>query len=391
MENIFLSKKSQKAGWLFQLSLLSGGGGLFISSLTQTYHRQANQHFSLSPFFFLFGFILSFLFFWLLLNLIFKLAQKKLTAWPRPVSFRFFSWRFLWPFFLYYLTPLLHCYYLDREDFQIRLFSLGGLPFLCLILLLLVNRLLTWDLFPQLQKIAHSFNHLDQRHKKVLLFLATLFIYNLVAFVLVEKGLSFSGDEPYYLLNAHSLLHDRDINLANNYAHQDYFHFYSRKENPNFRLGVYARQGKKGPDYLYPINLFGVSILILPQYWLSHFLQGKWLVFILKSSLSLWAALLGVQLYLLLLEIWRKEKIALTVWGLTSLSAPILFYAVHIYPEIPIAFFCTFLYRRLRSVRFNSQISLLGYGLLLGLFPWFGLKYNIIFWAFFLLFLYHLF
>lgn len=374
------------------LSFLSGGTGLFFSSLCRLKDlRMTAHHFSLSlPFFFL-GFILSFFLFFLMKKGIHKLEEKRLHQPPVSTSpFNLFPSTLLWPFLLYYLTPLLHRYYLDKEDFQTRLLSLGGLPFVFLIVFLLARGSFTSDLFPWLRKISSSFTRLEQRRKLVILFLAALLIYNLVAFGLVEKGLSFSGDEPYYLLNTHSLLHDRDINLANNYAHQDYFHFYSREENPNFRLGIYARQGKKGPDYLYPINLFGVSILILPQYWLSHFFQGKWLVFILKSSLSLWAALLGVQLYLLLLEIWRKEKIALTVWGLSSLSAPILFYAVHIYPEIPIALFSTFLYRRLRSGHFNSRTRFLGYGFLLGLFPWFGLKYNIIFWAFFLLFLYHL-
>jgi len=384
--------RAQKLIPFLWVGLLSGGNGLFFSSLGQLKHLQTTSpHFSLSLSLFSLGAILGFLFFFFLAKLLLQLEQKQPPPSPRSRAVRrlgpFFS---LWPFLLYYLTPFLHLYYLDKEDFQIRLFSLGGLPFLGLVLLLLVRGSFNLDIWPRLRKIANSFTHFSQGQKILILFLTTFLIYNLVALVLVEKGLSFSGDEPYYLLNAHSLLHDGDINLANNYAHQDYFHFYSREENPNFRLGVYARQGKKGPNYLYPINLFGVSILILPQYWLSHFLQGKWLVFILKSSLSIWAALLSLQLYLLLLETWRKEKIALTIWGLSSLSAPIVFYAVHIYPEIPIAFFCTFLYRHLRLGNFASRSRLLLYGFLLGLFPWFGLKYNIIFWAFFLLFLYQL-
>jgi hypothetical protein len=69
--------------------------------------------------------------------------------------------------------------------------------------------------------------------------------------------MTFSGDEPNYLMTTHSLYKDGDINLANNYARKDYFHFYSRKDNPRLKLGIYARYGKKGQDYIFPINLPG--------------------------------------------------------------------------------------------------------------------------------------
>ncbi len=60
--------------------------------------------------------------------------------------------------------------------------------------------------------------------------------------------MTFSGDEPNYLLTTHSLLADRDINLENNYRNRDYFHFYDEKENPNLRMNPYARAGSKAAD-----------------------------------------------------------------------------------------------------------------------------------------------
>ena len=35
-----------------------------------------------------------------------------------------------------------------------------------------------------------------------------------------------TGDEPYYLLIAHSLVHDGDFELSNNFANQDYRAYY---------------------------------------------------------------------------------------------------------------------------------------------------------------------
>ncbi len=42
----------------------------------------------------------------------------------------------------------------------------------------------------------------------------------------VITAMSSTSDEPYYLLVAHSLLHDRDMDLANNFATRDYLPFY---------------------------------------------------------------------------------------------------------------------------------------------------------------------
>ena len=38
--------------------------------------------------------------------------------------------------------------------------------------------------------------------------------------------MSSTSDEPYYLLIAHSLLHEQDLDLADNFARADYLPFY---------------------------------------------------------------------------------------------------------------------------------------------------------------------
>lgn len=239
-----------------------------------------------------------------------------------------------------------------------------------------------------LDRTVLRFSALSSRLRLAILFLASLAVYQVAAFILVSRGTTFSGDEPYYLLTTHSLLRDGDINVADNYARQDYFHFYSQKENPRLKLGIYGRQGKKGKDSVYPINLPGISVLMLPFYWLSQLVSGRWLTFILKASLSVWAALLGLQVYLYARERWERERLSLGLWALYAFSAPVLFYAVHLYPEVTVAFLAVYIFRKVSGrTPPRTDVLILG-GLMLGLFPWFGLKYSFLFYPLLIVSLY---
>jgi hypothetical protein len=197
---------------------------------------------------------------------------------------------------------------------------------------------------------------------------------------MVSKGKAFIGDEPYYLLTAHSIYKDKDINVANNYEDEDWFEFYPKERYPNLRISAYARWGKKGGGHLYHINQPGISVLIQPFYWLSRLFQGTTRIFILKGSLSIWAILLGLQIFLLSNELWKNEKRSLFLWFLYSFTAPIFFYSFHLYPEIPIALFSLYVFRKARAPGNLTIFSYIFCGFLLSLFFWFGLKYNMIFW-----------
>ncbi|MGB7295113.1 MAG: hypothetical protein WBC70_05935 [Candidatus Aminicenantales bacterium] len=295
------------------------------------------------------------------------------------------------PLGLFLLSPWLLRFYTTSGDLRTRLRLLAVLAVMGTLFLhlswfdrFLIKRGSWFD------RTVSRFSSLAPRRRLLVLFLISFFIYQAAGFILVREGTSFSGDEPFYLLTTHSLLRDGDINVANNYAQQDYFHFYSKKDHPRLRLGIYGRQGKKGEGTIYPINLPGTSVLMLPFYWLSQLFSGKWLTFFLKTSLSLWASLLGLQIYLYARETWEKERLSLGLWTLYSFSAPVLFYAVHLYPEIPIAFFAIFIFRKVGGRTHLSFRQLLLCGFLLGLFPWFGLKFSFIFYPLFLVSLYFL-
>lgn len=304
------------------------------------------------------------------------------TRLPGALRSGLVSW---FPLLVLGLAPVLLGDYLDRDDLRRRLIVLGAMVLAALVYLKAVEagpalaRRATG-----LKRLGEKFSALSLRRKLVFLFLAAFLVYNLATLALVVKGRTFSGDEPNYLLTTHSLLRDGDINLANNYEQKDYYHFYSRELFPRLRLGVYANQGKQGPGTLYPVNLPGIAVLMLPRYALSGLFEGGTRTFLLKGSLAVWAALLGLQIFLLARRTSADEKKALAVWGLYSFTAPVLFYATHLYPEVVIAFASALLYRKLTDERPLSTAAVAALGALLGSFLWFGVKYNFLFGPFLL-------
>ncbi len=228
--------------------------------------------------------------------------------------------------------------------------------------------------------VVERFSRMSQKKRLWVLFLAAFLTYNLGAAILVSGGRAFSGDEPYYLLTTDSLYQDMDINLSDQYGEGDHVHFYPPELYPNVRLRAYARFGHKGEGHIYPINQPGVSALVLPWYALSQLFKGRVLIFLIRSSLTLWAALLGIQVYLLFTQLWRNEKLSLLLWFLYSFTVPVFFFAFHVYPAIPITLFSVYIFRKATGpdppTRFEYALS----GFLLALFPFFGLKYNMIFW-----------
>ncbi len=298
----------------------------------------------------------------------------------QPKQVRKFDELVLLPLLLTLLSPFLLVHYTTAIDFQVRL-NVFTIVVIAAALLLKWFELRRFGMKSPAVRLVDYLHRIPRKKRLFLMFAAAFLIYTFCAGILVlQKGLAFSGDEPYYLMTTDSLYEDGDINVADEYAERDYYNFYPREQFPNLRIRPYARFGKKGTQYIYPISQPGVSALILPQYWLSRFFEGRTRVFILKSSLALWGALLGLQLYLLALELWKNRYAAALVWFFYAFTAPILFFSIHIYPEVPVALFTVYIFRKARSDQTPSVFHLFFSGFLLALFFWFGLKYNMIFY-----------
>ena len=95
-------------------------------------------------------------------------------------------------------------------------------------------------------------------HPSFLIFLASFAVYAALVPWMV-KVWQRSGDEPHYLLAAHSLAFDGDFDLADNYARRDYLSFYSE-----YYLDPHTRPGPRSGQVL--THNLGLSILIAPAY-----------------------------------------------------------------------------------------------------------------------------
>jgi hypothetical protein len=277
------------------------------------------------------------------------------------------------PLLLLSLAPLSLRHYIDASDLRERLwlFVLGTVGALLYLKVISLRRWAAASGKPPWWKWSPAFRALPTRKKLLILFAAALLVFNSGSLLLISRGITFGGDEPHYLLITHSLLRDHDFDLAKNYAQKDYsgFMMFNGEIAPHVVTG--ARPGS-----LYSFHSPGVSFLLLPFYAAGALLKGKGFMFMIRLGMSLWGALFAAQVYLLARQQWGKERLALWLWFLTSFTAPVFFYAIHVYPEIIVAFLGLTAYRVLRFSPTLTGARAAVCGLFLGAFIWFhALKY----------------
>lgn len=220
-----------------------------------------------------------------------------------------------------------------------------------------------------------------------------------------------TGDEPFYLMTATSLIKDSDLNESNNYVDYQFWEFAPTCEEMakphwgdvgpkalNSVPGVFApglRGGcpntPEGFEYLpphfskdtlrpgsYTKHGIGLSVLIAPVYALG----GRVLVMLFINFL---AALIGLNCWLLAWEMTGRRGVAWWTWGAMLFISPLLPFAFLIFPAIPAALMVIYSWRRLRlvaqarlvaqekgeeAVEMNGMGRALLIGACLGALPW---------------------
>lgn len=133
------------------------------------------------------------------------------------------------------------------------------------------------------------------------------------------------GDEPHYLLLTHSLAHDFDADLANNYAAQDWRAFLDRPLAPQPGDPV----GRRGERYSRH-NLLLPLILALPYRLLG--LRGAQLTLCALAAALVWATLRVARHYCP-----ERPGEALMAMGLLAFSAPLILFSHQAWVEVPAA------------------------------------------------------
>lgn len=170
------------------------------------------------------------------------------------------------------------------------------------------------------------------------------------------------GDEPQYLMVAQSILQDHDLALDQDFQEKRYEAFFSRPLDPHFRI--------RGPQgQIYSLHAIGLSILILPAYWLGGYAGASFFM-------ALVAALLVHQIRRLIADLSGDERLAEGTAWLVGLSPPIIHFAGLIFTEIPAALLlCVGLRAGIFGRTRGSAILAASCAATL---PWFNVRYAIL-------------
>ncbi len=208
--------------------------------------------------------------------------------------------------------------------------------------------------------------------KPVGLVIAALLAFNAGSVLMLGKGIGFSGDEPHYLLMTYSLLHDGDLDLANNYRRKDY-NVYTIKPVTIPQAHVV---GGRSPGSAYSFHSPGIAFLLVPFFAAGSLFGKAGIILLIRFGMSLVGALFALQVFFFVRDAWKDERRAFLVWALVALATPVYFYSIHVYPELIVGLFAFVVFRMFRSSSKPGAWHLILAGLLVSTFIWFhALKY----------------
>ena len=131
------------------------------------------------------------------------------------------------------------------------------------------------------------------------------------------------GDEPYYLLIAHSLAYDLDTDLSNNYEAKDSLLFMSRELKPEWA------DPRSGEGRSFSRHNLTLPLLLAPGYRLAG-KSGALLTMALLSALTAWMMMrLALRLFP------DQVQASVAAWALFSLTPPFLTYSYQVWTEVP--------------------------------------------------------
>ena len=209
-------------------------------------------------------------------------------------------------------------------------------------------------------------------------FLATFVVY--LAFVprFVLYSSPPTGDQPFYLMDVISLVQDRDLNVANNYAQRDEDTFYKLAPRPRGFVGMsapyplppqLANVTVRPGGERYGVHPPGLPLLLAPAWALGSWVGLWWPATV--AFMAALGALVATNVLLLAHEQTGRPGVALAVWATLGFSSPLMSYSFVIFTELPAGLLLIYAFRRLSlGWRANDPGRLLLVGLCIGYIPW---------------------
>lgn len=173
-----------------------------------------------------------------------------------------------------------------------------------------------------------------------------------------------AGDEAQYLVVAHSLVTDGDLDVADEFTHSEYRDFY-----PGF-LWPHTKPGTR-PDSRYSMHGAGLPILLAPAYAVGRRVGGAALHIVPRALVALLFAAFACVLFGMLRDLCG-ETAATYGTAATCLLAPLPFAAVSLFPEVPAMLLSCSAFLLLRRGRPGDRWLA---ALLVAALPWVGVKY----------------
>lgn len=187
-----------------------------------------------------------------------------------------------------------------------------------------------------------------------------------------------TGDQPFYLMDAISIVQDGDLNLANNYARHDFDTFYQRAPHPPGFVGIRAPYPlppqlavtpARPPGEEYSYHLPGLGLALAPVWLIGSWFSLWWPATIVFMCLV--GALVALNVFLLAYEVSGRLPAAWMVWAAMAFSGPIMSYSLLIFTELPCGLLLIYAFRRLAlGWRANGPLRRLLIGLCIGYIPW---------------------
>jgi len=205
-----------------------------------------------------------------------------------------------------------------------------------------------------LHGIAGALDRLSDRRAAMLIGAAALAAY--LAVVPYHRAVQpTASDEPHYLIVMQSLVDDRDLDLANDYAGDRYLRFYPAKLEDIHGIHVGAA--------IYSIRDLGLPFLGA----IPFALGGRTGVLAL---IAVAGAVLALQLYLLLRDLAFAPRVALLATAATAFVHPLFTYTSQVYPELLAALAFVTAARLLRRGTLTTARELALASAALGALPW---------------------
>jgi hypothetical protein len=179
----------------------------------------------------------------------------------------------------------------------------------------------------------------------------------------VKQAQGFGGDEPHYLVIAHSLLADRDLQIENNHQNRDYLAFH-----PGELPMHYLARGRD--DVIYSIHSPGLPALVLPAYAVA----GHWGALALVGLIAALAALAVFDLASLL----ASRPVALATWAAVAFTIPFGLHSWLIFPEMPAALLMAWAALWVWQDRPDRPWLWVWRGVALSLLPWLHMKFSLL-------------